>query len=93
MANQKNLQVTKMSSRGQVVIPEDIRDELGLHAGSTFVVFGRKDAEAIMLKKLEVDEPVKAFEEMAKWGEKHAKSKKLDTSVNKILEHQHKRRK
>jgi len=34
---------TKMSSRGQVVIPESIRDELGLEAGSQFVVLGQDD--------------------------------------------------
>ncbi|MBI4361012.1 AbrB/MazE/SpoVT family DNA-binding domain-containing protein [Candidatus Micrarchaeota archaeon] len=93
MARSKDLQITKMSSRGQIVIPEGIRDELDLHAGSTFVVFGKKEADAIMLKKLEFPEPSKAFDEMAQWGEKHAKSKGLDTSASRIVENQHKRRK
>jgi AbrB family looped-hinge helix DNA binding protein len=30
----------KMSSKGQVVIPEEIRDRLGLKAGAQFVVVG-----------------------------------------------------
>ena len=34
---------TKMSSRGQVVIPESIRDSLGLEAGVQFAVFGQDD--------------------------------------------------
>ncbi|MBI4619048.1 MAG: AbrB/MazE/SpoVT family DNA-binding domain-containing protein [Desulfobacterales bacterium] len=34
---------TKMSSKGQVVIPEEIRNRLGLKAGSQFVVVGEKD--------------------------------------------------
>ena len=34
---------TKMSSRGQVVIPESIREELGLVPGSQFVVLGQDD--------------------------------------------------
>ena len=34
---------TKMSSKGQVVIPEEIRKRLGLKAGSQFVVVGDKD--------------------------------------------------
>lgn len=93
MTRSKDLQITKMSSRGQIVIPEDIRTELDLHAGSTFVVFGKKEADTIMLKKLEFPEPTKAFDEMAQWGEKHAKAKGLDTSVGKILQNQHKHQK
>ena len=34
---------TKMSSKGQVVIPENIRKRLGFKAGSQFVVVGEKD--------------------------------------------------
>ena len=34
---------TKMSSKGQVVIPEEIRKNLGLKEGSQFVVVGEKD--------------------------------------------------
>ena len=34
---------TKMTSKGQVVIPEKIRNRLGLKAGSQFVVVGEKD--------------------------------------------------
>ncbi len=38
-----NLATTKMSSKGQVVIPEDIRKRLKLKPGSQFVVVGDKD--------------------------------------------------
>ena len=41
---------TKMSSKGQVVIPEEIRKTLGLKAGSKFVVVGEGDV--IILKKI-----------------------------------------
>ena len=34
---------TKMSSKGQVVIPEEVRNALGLKAGSKFVVVGKGD--------------------------------------------------
>ena len=37
-----NLDTTKMSSKGQVVIPESIRKHLGLKAGAQFVVVGEK---------------------------------------------------
>jgi AbrB family looped-hinge helix DNA binding protein len=39
-----------MSSKGQVVIPEDIRNQLGLSPGTRFVVVGEGDA--IILKVL-----------------------------------------
>ena len=38
-----NLATTKMSSKGQVVIPENIRKQLKLKAGSQFVVLGKDD--------------------------------------------------
>ena len=38
------LATTRMSSKGQVVIPEEIRDRLHLSAGSQFVVIGEGDA-------------------------------------------------
>lgn len=34
---------TTLSSKGQVVIPEEIRDRLGLKTGAQFVVLGDKD--------------------------------------------------
>ena len=37
------LTTTKMSSKGQVVIPEEIRKRLGLEAGDQFVVVADKD--------------------------------------------------
>lgn len=45
-----NVATTKMSSKGQVVIPEDIRKSLNLKAGSQFVVIGDKDV--VILKSI-----------------------------------------
>jgi len=44
------LATTKMSSKGQVVIPEDVRSRLGLEAGEQFVVVGDKDV--VILKRV-----------------------------------------
>jgi AbrB family looped-hinge helix DNA binding protein len=41
---------TKLSSRGQVVIPEEIRNNLGLSEGDQFLVIGEGDA--IILKTI-----------------------------------------
>jgi len=44
------LATTKMSSKGQVVIPEDIRRRLGLKSGTRFVVVGKNDV--VILKSI-----------------------------------------
>ena len=39
----ETLATTRMSSKGQVVIPEAVRTRLGLEAGAQFVVVGEDD--------------------------------------------------
>lgn len=51
---------TTLSSKGQVVIPEEIRNRLGLKAGTQFVVLGERDV--VIFKTLEAP----AREEFAK---------------------------
>jgi AbrB family looped-hinge helix DNA binding protein len=41
---------TKLSSKGQVVIPEEIRRRLGLETGAQFVVIG--DRDVVVLKAI-----------------------------------------
>jgi len=45
-----NVATTKMSSKGQVVIPENIRKQLNLKAGAQFLVLGEKDV--VILKSI-----------------------------------------
>ncbi len=45
------LATTKLSSKGQVVIPEEIRLRLGLKEGTRFVVVGERDV--VILKSIE----------------------------------------
>ena len=42
---------TTLSSKGQVVIPEEIRERLGLKAGEQFVVVANRDV--VIFKRLE----------------------------------------
>ena len=46
-----SIATTKLSSKGQVVIPEEIRQRLGLKAGAQFVVLGEGDV--VILKSIE----------------------------------------
>ena len=45
-----NIATTKMSSKGQVVIPEEIRKRLNLQTEAQFVVVGEKDV--VILKSI-----------------------------------------
>jgi AbrB family looped-hinge helix DNA binding protein len=49
------LATTKLSSKGQIVIPESIRDQMGLHTGDQFFVMAEKDF--VILKT--IHEPLK----------------------------------
>jgi AbrB family looped-hinge helix DNA binding protein len=57
----ENLATTRMSSKGQVVIPEEIRDRLGLKAGTQFVVVGNRDV--VILKAISAPS-VKEFNDL-----------------------------
>ena len=46
---------TTLSSKGQVVIPEAIRTQLGLEAGAQFVVIG--DRDMVIFKRLDPPSP------------------------------------
>ena len=46
---------TKLSSKGQVVIPEEVRNDLGLNEGDHFVVIGQGDA--VILKVITPPSP------------------------------------
>jgi AbrB family looped-hinge helix DNA binding protein len=72
-----NVSTTKMSSKGQVVIPEDIRNQLNLKAGARFIVFGEKDV--VILKNISppsMDE----FDELITRARKNAKKSGLKKS-------------
>ena len=69
---QKEVRVTTTSPNGQVVIPQEIREELGIESGTKFAVYGKGDT--IIFKRIEVP-TVKDFEKLAVFGRKFAKKK------------------
>ena len=48
----ESLEVTRLSSKGQVVLPQVVRRRLGLNEGAKFLVIGSGDT--IILKRLEM---------------------------------------
>ena len=73
----KNLATTRMSSKGQVVIPEDIRNRLKLRNGSRFVVVGKDDV--IILKTI-APPAMAEFDLLVSEARKQAKKAKLKPS-------------
>ena len=73
----KPIATTKMSSKGQVVIPENIREDLGLKAGSQFVVVGEKDV--VILKSI-TPPSMKDFDSLISKARKQAKGAGLKRS-------------
>jgi len=61
---------TKLSSKGQVVIPEEIRKRLGLETGAQFVVVG--DRDVVILKVIHAPD-VAEFDELVGRARKAAK--------------------
>jgi len=66
-----------MSSKGQVVIPEEIRDRLGLTAGTQFVVVG--DKGVVILKTL-APPKMSDFEELVRQARRQARKASLKRS-------------
>lgn len=72
---------TKLSSKGQVVIPEDIREQLNLKEGDQFVVIGQGDA--VILKSItppSMDE-FKGLLKEARATAKHSKANQSDVKA------------
>jgi len=62
-----------MSSKGQIVIPKDLREQLGFGKGASFAVFGREDT--LILKKVNVPSAREAFAKIHRWGLDFARKK------------------
>ena len=68
---------TKMSSKGQVVIPEDVRKRLNLKAGTQFVVVG--DNDVVILKAI-TPPSMDEFDGLVAEARRKAKSAGLEKS-------------
>ena len=64
----EELEVTTMSEKGQVVIPQSIRKELGIKPKTKFLVYGRGDT--VIMKKLELPDLKKEWEDIFKLMDK-----------------------
>jgi antitoxin PrlF len=58
--------ITKVSTKGQVVIPQDLRDALGLEAGATVAV--QRVDDYLVLKKVVVPDLLSEFRRLSARG-------------------------
>lgn len=66
--------VSRLSSKGQIVIPKELRNYLDFHEGELFALYG--DGDTLIIKK--VDMPSREdFEEILKKGSDIAKGKNI----------------
>lgn len=73
----KKVLMTNMSSKGQVVIPNEFRKSLGLTSGTQLAVY--TDGSTLLLKPVEIPE-ADAFEKLLKESRKAAKKSGLKRS-------------
>ena len=76
-------EITTISEKGQVVIPQKLRDKLGLTPNTKLLVYGYGDT--IIIKRLELPDVERELETL--WDETDKKSAdKPTTTEEKILE-------
>jgi AbrB family looped-hinge helix DNA binding protein len=73
-------EVTTVGEKGQVVIPQSVRKELGITPRTKFLVFGRGDT--VIMKKLELPDLRKEWDDIFKAMDE----KKLKVSERDILD-------
>ena len=71
----KSVSTTKMSSKGQIVIPEEIRKSLKLATGDQFVVLGERD---VIILKIVTPPSMKDFDDLVQNARKQAKKAGLN---------------
>jgi len=66
--SEEPVQVTTISEKGQIVIPKNIRKQLGIKPKTRFLVYGKDDT--VIMKKLELPDMKKEWDEIFKVMEK-----------------------
>lgn len=78
------VETVKMSSKGQIVIPLDVREELSAHTGTVFAVMGTKDT--IVLKKIATPSKEDFIKDLELFAKKATKKLKIKGFTEKDLQ-------
>ena len=68
-----DIEITKASTRGQIVLPKNIREKIGIKSGDYFAVYS--DGDTIFIRKIEMKKLKEMFEKTSEEIRKHAKEK------------------
>lgn len=82
------MELTKVTSKGQVVIPSEIRKELGIQEGVQLVV--SRMGDIVLMKKVVIPDPKAEFEALTKKGMEFACKKGI--TEKDVVERIHQRR-
>ena len=83
----ETIEITSESSRGQIVIPQSLRDKLKIREGEKFVVIGEDDT--IVLKKLETPSFNGLDKLLAKTREFSKKNKLKEVDIKEAIKKTH----
>ncbi len=82
------VETVKMSSKGQIVIPQEIREELHAGDGTVFAVLGSRDT--VVLKKIKTpskEDLIKELGAIARQGKKRLQAKGIrESDIPEIIE-------
>lgn len=83
-----SVETVKMSSKGQIVIPQEIREELHAGDGTLFAVLGSRDT--IVLKKIKTpskEDLIKELGVIARQGKRRLQAKGIrESDIPEIIE-------
>lgn len=72
-------ELVKMSPKGQLVVPQDIREAEGFHPGDRFVPFPVKDG--VVFKRIRLPEVKAEFEQLARQVSAKLRQRKVSRNV------------
>ena len=76
------IETAKMSERGQIIIPKDIREEIGAATDTIFAV-STIDHDTVVMKKLDTKSLVSEFKKL-RGKAKKVSSDKIEAEINAV---------